>query len=79
MGDVIFIIVITILFVSLGMLHYYLHTVEQVNLGVEMLTIFTSQFTSGEITESEYKDKRRRIFENFTRFQMFIFSKRYRR
>lgn len=79
MGDVIFIIVITILFVSLGMLHYYLHTVEQVNLVVEMLTIFTSQFTSGEITESEYKDKRRRVFENFTRFQMFIFNKRYRR
>lgn len=78
-SDVVFIIGISLVFICCAMFHYYMHSKEQVNMGVELLLRITSLYTSGEITEDEYESRRNRVFENFTKFQMFLFKHRYRR
>lgn len=78
-SDIVFIISMSLVFLVLILFHYYALNKEEVKLGVELLSRITALYTSGEITESEYEYRRTRVFENFTKFQMFLFKRQYRR
>jgi len=57
--------------------HIHLHSREQVNIAQDILEVLLNMYMVGKISEQDYDKRRNQVFDNMTRYQRYIYKRRF--